>query len=534
MRFLRPTINAPSSAPTGQSDHRKLPSLGTLLAQLGGGDPLILSHVPTARGRFIQMGLVLLSTASLAVVSMSFALVDGLRARWWLAIPLGIGWGFVILNIDRLLIQSIRPGGGFWRTLWILLPRLLVAGLLGLVIATPLVLRVFDSEIEAEMRRTNAAATNEIAETRASSPEAKRLAEVNERIATNEGILAGNLPGLTSPNVQAATERLTRAEADLERKRKIANEAYDAMICELDGRRCRGASGKHGPGPRYQALKRMYEVAAADLANAEQAVASARTALDQVEREAAAANTAQLAEAQERARNELPGLIQERDALQARITAIGRDDSDIQASNTGLLARLEALRSLGDESSAAWLAHMAVAALFFMIELLPVMAKLLTSTGPPSLYDRISELQDKSTLDDAIQRRNHERRRIEGDSRKRWEIEDDMRKREITLGMKANAHVASEMEKILDVALQQWSANLVKALHSAPTLPGSGGIAGLPPANGHPPQPGPAHQPGHAQPGPTQPGQTQLGSAQTNADGQAIRARFNLPPGGRL
>lgn len=524
MSFGGHTPHSPSPVSTGRSNRPDLASLGTFLARLGGGDPRIMPYAPAARGRFIQMGLVLLSTASLAVVSMSFALVDGLRASWWLAIPLAIGWGFIILNIDRLLIQNIRPGGGFWHTLWLVLPRLLVAGLLGLVIATPLVLRVFDSEIKAGMRVANAKAINELGDIRANSPEANRLAEVNERIATNEGILAGNLPGLTSPNVQAATERLTRAQADLEKKRTIANEAYDAMICELDGRRCRGASGKHGPGPRYQALKRMYEVAAADMASAERDVAAARAALGSAEQEATMTNTAKLAEAQERARSELPGLIQERDDLQQAINAIGQVDGNIQTGNTGLLARLEALRSLGEESPMASLAHWAVAGLFFMIELLPVLVKVLTSIGPPSLYDRISELEDKSTLDDAIQRRNHERRRIEGDSRKRREIEDDMRKREIALGVKANAHVASEMEKILDIALQQWSTEVTNTLHTSPGLTSSAGSGA-----------GPTHVNGHsAQPGSVQPGQTQPGSAQPNPADQAIRSRFNLPPGGTL
>src|SRR5262249_32623815 len=108
-----------------------VPSLGTLLARLGGADAKLLSKVTSAQGRFTQRGLVLLSTARLAVVSMSFALVDGLKASWWVAVPMGLVWGFIILNLDRLLIQNMRPSTDLWRTIAMVVPRLAIAALLG-------------------------------------------------------------------------------------------------------------------------------------------------------------------------------------------------------------------------------------------------------------------------------------------------------------------------------------------------------------------------------------------------------------------
>jgi hypothetical protein len=50
------------------------------LARLGGVDLDVLRRAPSARSRFVQMALVLLTTAGVAVVSMSFALHDGVRA----------------------------------------------------------------------------------------------------------------------------------------------------------------------------------------------------------------------------------------------------------------------------------------------------------------------------------------------------------------------------------------------------------------------------------------------------------------------
>jgi len=478
-------------------------SLGTRLAQLGGADPQLLPKVPAAKGRFLQMGLVLVSTAGLAVVSMSFALVDGLKAHWLIAVALGLCWGFVILNLDRMLIQNMRSGSTVWRTIAMVIPRIVVAALLGLVIATPLVVRIFEAEIVAEMTEHNAENAIVLGNKRADSPQAKRLAVVNEEIKTNEGILAGNVPGLTSPNIQAATTQLTTAQTNLAAKRTVAQDAYDAMICELDGHRCRDSSGKSGPGQRYKALKRLYETAARDLSTAEQAVDTAQAAMDKANAEAAESNDTTLADAQQRANSALPALYQERDKLQTAINGIVAGDSTVVSANTGMLARIEALDRIGAQSGAARRAHLAVAALLFMIELLPVLVKLLTNLGPPSLYDRISEMEDNSTFDDATRRRHDDRRRIEGESKTRREIEDDMRAREKKLALRGNEHVAREMETILNVALADWSKKVVNTLATSPN--------GAPRHNG-----GVPNQPS-ARP----------------ADAKA-RATFNLPPGGTL
>src|SRR5262249_13928914 len=169
----------------------------------------------------------------------------------------------------------------------------------------------------------------------------------------DEGILAGTVPGLTSPNVQQAKTQLADAQANLEKKRQAASDAYDLMICELDGDRCHGASGKVGPGPRYQSLKRLYEIAATDLANAEKAVQTAQAALDQANKDAAASNVTALKTAQEQAKAELPGLYAERDTLQNRIAVMNQGDSEAETSNTGLLAQIDALDRIGRKSPSA-------------------------------------------------------------------------------------------------------------------------------------------------------------------------------------
>ncbi len=217
-------------------------SLSTRIAQLGGADTDLLDRAPSEEARFVNIGVVVLTTAALSTFSMFFALVDGLAAPWWVAGPLGFGWGFTVLNLTRLLIVGVGRRSGAWRTAVMLVPRLAILVLIAIVIVTPLVLRIFQTEIADEVRATNLAAVAALRE----SPDAKRLDELSEKIATDQGILAGNIPGVTSAKAEAAEARLRDAQTNLEHKRTAAANLYDAMRCELTGEMCSVAAARSG------------------------------------------------------------------------------------------------------------------------------------------------------------------------------------------------------------------------------------------------------------------------------------------------
>ena len=61
------------------------------------------------------------------------------------AFVVAISWGLVIMGIDRWLIISMPTEGK--RRFAVAAPRLLLGVLLGSLISTPIVLRIFESEI---------------------------------------------------------------------------------------------------------------------------------------------------------------------------------------------------------------------------------------------------------------------------------------------------------------------------------------------------------------------------------------------------
>src|SRR4051794_19499791 len=78
--------------------HRRM---GDGLAVLAGARPDVLTAVPGARARFIALGGVLLSTGALAVLSAAFAVHMALGVWWPFALLCGVGWGAVVVNLDR-------------------------------------------------------------------------------------------------------------------------------------------------------------------------------------------------------------------------------------------------------------------------------------------------------------------------------------------------------------------------------------------------------------------------------------------------
>ncbi|WP_432927420.1 DUF4407 domain-containing protein [Microbispora sp. CA-135349] len=485
--------------------------MSEFLAWLGGGEKEALRHVPTERSRFTQMALVLLTTAGLAVVSMAFALHDGLKVDWLWAVVFGLLWGFVILNLDRLLVLSMGSIRDRKRVLLMALPRLGMAMVLAVVISTPLVLRVFASDINVQIYTTQQETSARMKLLQANSAEQDRANKLRQKIQEDQEILAGKLSRqFTSPQLQTAQAKVSELQRRLETGEEKANVALEAWKCELygAGEKCRKASDKAGPGPLAATKEREYRQAVSAVRSVRTELKAARAAASTAEKGVADQQAEALRKAQDDARAELPGLQAQYREMEASLQASAARGTTLNGNDDGLPAQVRALFELGERDLSLSLAHLAVFFLFFMIELLPVTVKILINMGPMSPYEAFVKFRGDAQIDEAKTRRVEARRIEEGRSRVRvevaegkervrGEIEADMRRREADLGKRANAHVAAEMTKILDIALQEWSEQVRSRLakthsdgdgtpppsHGTTSAPGDGGFT-MPPVNG--------------------------------------------------
>lgn len=503
--------------------------LGTFLARLGGANVEVLDKArkqgqvgpSKEKARYIALGLILIATASLAVLSMTFAMIDGLKLSIASALLMGVGWGVIILIIDRALIINMRVKGGKWSLLGMVAPRLLMAILLSAVIATPLTLRIFDSEVEAEMVKMNAEKANENITIITGGDLQEELDRVKAEIAAYEAILAGRFEA-TSPLLEQAEAEFAAAEADVKEKQAAYDQASLEWRCEEFGELCPGtnASGYRGCGPRCQVAKEQLARAAAELATAQAVLDAKRAALLTAQEDAKASTEERLKEAQAEANAVLPGLRQQRDELQGALAGFIDAGNETALNDTGLLARLVALERLGQNNVWARLAHLLVAGLLFMIELLPVSIKTLTLLGPPTLYDTVDELDSKQVVEDVSVHRNTHRRR-------RKAIDDDMFDREVKIARQVNDEVEKVVRKIAIKRVQDWGreAEELADRFAQQSQQPDGDPRGDPDggaASGHVPrQPGPNTGPGGGDRSPID---------VKDRLRERVRARLNLPP----
>ena len=148
--------------------------------------------------------------------------------------------------------------------------------------------------------------------------------------------------------------------------------------------------------------------------------------------------------------------------------------------NKGILAQLQDLSAAGAKNPILGVAQWVVTLLFFCIEILPVMVKVLLNIGPLSTYETLLKNEEDMITDRAKLTRVTRRRDAEREADKQIAIDEHMRQLEEDLGKKANKHVAQHMEAILDVALAEWSRQVQAKLGvqlPPGTLPGPAGTA---------------------------------------------------------
>lgn len=339
------------------------------LATLAGARPEILKKTPGDLTKHAVMGGVLLSTASLAGVAAFFALSSTLDLPWWIAVPSALAWLVIVLNLDRLLVVTLNAASG-WRAFAIAVPRMAMAVVIGAVVATPLVLRIFQPEINAELEnmRIEAAAAVQV-----KLKDAYRQVDDLEK---QERGLQDTIEGRNGAAVSADPD-VKAAQAAYDKAQETYLQADHEAQSELDGS---GGTKRPGAGDSYFAKRD-----AAD--RALRARDDAKGKLDNKITEVTTRIRNGASAAAEEAKKKIGAVQADLAGAQEGKRKAEKEALEAQGLNKGLLARLEALDRITDGHASATTARLALTALFFLIEVLPVLTKLLMMFGKPTLYD---------------------------------------------------------------------------------------------------------------------------------------------------
>ena len=281
--------------------------------------------------KYTGIGATIFFTAVLASMSGGYAMYTALH-RFYLSIAFGILWGFIIFNLDRFIVSSIKkpnklasasksqPGGEFRKAAL----RLLLAVFISVVITKPLELRMFASEIDAQITK------DLIAE----------RTRIDNQMQTEYGDIQ---------TLEEETNRLRQREVDLQNE---VNNRTHAATGELDGW---FGTGRAGDGKEYK--RRL-----AEAKQAQQELDIFRQQYGPVIQ----TNASRIAERKTR-----------------RDEAVEQAKQNIDAIRHGLLKRLEALSALTSLSHPSlFLANLFIVLLFISVETAPILVKLFSSRGP--------------------------------------------------------------------------------------------------------------------------------------------------------
>lgn len=113
----------------------------------------ILRQCPTEYSKYFGIGGTIFFTAAMAALSGGYAFHTIFKDNL-LALCFGIFWGLLIFNLDRFIVNTMYSDGKHtisWSEFKSGLPRLVIAVFLGIVISTPLELKIFEDEINVKI-----------------------------------------------------------------------------------------------------------------------------------------------------------------------------------------------------------------------------------------------------------------------------------------------------------------------------------------------------------------------------------------------
>lgn len=305
----------------------------------------LLAQFPTEHSKYAGIGGVILATFVLAALSSGYAVYTVFGNPYW-TVLFAIIWGLIIFNFDRFLVATMRKYGvSSTKQFQQAIPRFLLALLIGLTIARPLELKIFEKEIDIK-----------VAENR------------HKKMQFNDSMLI-----IENRNVQTAAEgerlRLNTRKTQLEDTLHRLQQNY---VQEADGT---GGSGRRG----IERLTRLK-------------MDAYNNALQQ--------HTPELISLQSQ--------IKAQDSILTNLQAITEGkrkgyESDLN-NKVGFLERNKALSDLANEESSVFWANFLISLLIILIEIGPILAKLITSVGPYDIALAKMELLQMAESENGMRR----------------------------------------------------------------------------------------------------------------------------------
>ncbi len=288
-----------------------------------GAHQKLLKEFPSEHTKYAGLGGVILATFVLAALSSGYAIYSVFGNIGW-TIGFACIWGLIIFNFDRFLVSTMRKYGvSSNKQLWMAVPRIVLALLIGVTIARPLELKIFEKEIDTKVAQN-----------------------MHNKILINDSLLQRENQ-LQLQTASAERDRLLIRKLSLEDTLHLLQQAY---VQEADGT---GGSGRRGienlTRLKMDAYTNMFKQSAPEIKQLDTGIAQQDSIIN---------------------------------SARATLEEKRKQYETTVKNNVGFLERNKALSDLAaEESSVRWTSIM-LSLLIIIIEIGPILSKLIMQTGP--------------------------------------------------------------------------------------------------------------------------------------------------------
>ena len=422
--------------------------LNEFLWTCAGVNKKILRQCPTDYAKYAGIGGTILFTALMAMLSGGYAFYTVFNSQV-LALIFGVFWGLLIFNLDRFIVNTMYSDGKVtisWYEFASGLPRIIMAVFLGIVISTPLELKIFEDEINVTIRELAQAKIEEYKSTdvhRIDSLSKKKEELQNSHVSIYDAnILTGN------ESVNRLLSELRDKRTELSKENGIINE-FSQRIAAL------------GFNDTIQ-LKRLFN----ERSSHEQKRNAISREITKLNAELASKDEnmqiLQNKATSERA-NELNRLQAEIDEIKKRLNENTTEyETLIDSEFGGFQARMLAFDKMKEEHESTRITSLFIMLLFIIIETTPTFFKMMIASGP---YDDLlrSEMHKARVMSDKrISDINDE---INTEVKISTERNKNKLEAEVAANKELLSQIALAQSELLSTAIEEWrKAELEKVL----------------------------------------------------------------------
>lgn len=359
--------------------------LNEFLWSCAGVNKSVLRQCPTDYAKYAGIGGTILFTALMAAFSGGYAL-NFVFDNTYIAIGFGLFWGLLIFNLDRFIVNTMYSDGKHtisWGEIRSGLPRIIMAIFLGIVISTPLELKIFYKEIDAKMQENMKDQIKAYVQEDKTELDSLRLQRNKLREAPLDAHFVGSMASTDAQVHQAVGELANLRTNESELSSRINN--LSSQIRNLD------ASHNHKDSIKANQLRTQRN----SLLSQKSSIHNRINALDISARNLSNDYKIMMEKAETQRQNDLETLDKQIGELNEKVLSAETSYTDRLNDNFGgLRAQMKAFSDLREEDRSTDIAAWFIMLLFIIIETAPTFFKMMMEDGP---YDDLLRSQKHKT-----------------------------------------------------------------------------------------------------------------------------------------